>query len=766
MTVAENRRYRGLLAACAVAYLAFVIYGSLVPFSFTPRPLHAAWQAFQAMPYLRLGIGARADWVANILLFIPLSFLAAGAVDFGSAWRWLRILGVFVLCVGLAATIEILQVFFPPRTVALNDIVAESLGALAGVVLWLSRGPWLCAQLAGWARATHRQGRAHYLFYGYLLGMAVFNLLPLDLTLSVHDVYDKWKEGRLVLIPFGFRYGSVQDLVVDLVFDVAAWIPVGILGLYARAGSRRRVLLYCVGLAALLEFLQVFVYSRVTDATDILTAALGCSLGIVVASRVGAPSESAVRVSQGGIEPRSGIPPTWLWAALYALGVLAALWYPFDFRFDAVSASARYARFWAIPFESLYFQSEFRAISNVALKAGLFAPLGVLLALGVERWQGRSRTITAWGAAFFVVALAFVAEIGQIFLPAKYPDVTDVALESGGAFMAALLVTGPKGFFRGPRIGPGKYWWLIAYAVCVAGVWAVTHWPGAPYNVRELLRPGLEFVSAALLGLAILWLLAFPALAAASVRNVEASAALYRWPALLAVHAAVAYLLIRLAVPEESIRDIVGTPVLDGLRELEWMGRATVLIAAIVWLLFVGELTAWTKGGVRVPRRAAWAVALLISAVFLPFAHWVVVVQAATDNLTELMRDGGGLVASAILSCFVILLGATGAWLARIVGTGGVTRVVVASVLVLASCALGFWLITAGTESAIIKYGRVFSALQFLLSTNRDSYAESQAVLVRFSLIYVGTLVALGLANWPLLASNQSHDVHPVRLDP
>jgi hypothetical protein len=64
-----------------------VVYGSLVPLNFNPRPLHEAWQTFQAMPYFWLGIGARAERVANILLFIPLSFLAAGAVDVNSAWR-------------------------------------------------------------------------------------------------------------------------------------------------------------------------------------------------------------------------------------------------------------------------------------------------------------------------------------------------------------------------------------------------------------------------------------------------------------------------------------------------------------------------------------------------------------------------------------------------------------------------------------------------------------------------------------------------------
>jgi len=646
----------------------------------------------------------------------------------------------------------------------LNDIVAESLGALVGVAIWLWRGRWLCDQVLGWARATHREGRARYLFYGYLLGLAVFNLLPLDLTLSVHDVYDKWREGRLVLVPFGFHYGSLQDLFVDLAFDVVAWIPVGILGTYARASSRRRLLLYCVGLAGLLEFFQVFVYSRVADVTDILTAALGCSIGIAFANHAGASPERSTEFIPDDTESKSGIPIAWLWAFLYACGILAALWYPFDFRFDSASASARYANFWTVPFQRLYFQSEFRAISNVALKGGLFVPLGVFLAMGVARCRGRYRTVAAWGAAIIVVALAFAAEMGQIFLPAKYPDATDVVLESGGAFLAALLISGPKNFFQGFMNRSQVRWWflILAYALCVGGVWAMTHWPGAPYNVRELLRPELALLSAALLAFVILWLLAFPFLAAVSVRKADASAALYRWPALLAVHAAVAYLLIRLAVPVESISDIVGTPVLGGLPELERMGRATVLIAVIVWLLFVGGLTAWRTGSTRVARRQALAVAVLISAILLPFAHWVIVVEAATDNLTELMRGGGSPFASAILSCFVIFLGATGAWIARILAMKSVGRLVAAGVLLVTSCSVGYWLITAGTESTIMKYGKSFTTLQFLLSADRESYAGIQVVLLRFSVFYAATAAALALAYSPVLATNQPLGVDPV----
>ena len=61
--------------AATLAYLAFVVYGSLVPLDFRPIPLDQAWLSFQQVPFLSLGVGSRADWVANGVLYVPLGFL-------------------------------------------------------------------------------------------------------------------------------------------------------------------------------------------------------------------------------------------------------------------------------------------------------------------------------------------------------------------------------------------------------------------------------------------------------------------------------------------------------------------------------------------------------------------------------------------------------------------------------------------------------------------------------------------------------------------
>ena len=64
----------------SLCYLAFVIYGSLIPFQFRSLPIAEAIDRFRHIPYLHLGIQSRADFIANILLYIPLSFFLAGAL--------------------------------------------------------------------------------------------------------------------------------------------------------------------------------------------------------------------------------------------------------------------------------------------------------------------------------------------------------------------------------------------------------------------------------------------------------------------------------------------------------------------------------------------------------------------------------------------------------------------------------------------------------------------------------------------------------------
>ncbi len=58
-------------------YLGFVVYGSLVPLNYQPRPWDEAWLLFQHIRLLDVGAQGRADWIANGVLYLPLAFLTA-----------------------------------------------------------------------------------------------------------------------------------------------------------------------------------------------------------------------------------------------------------------------------------------------------------------------------------------------------------------------------------------------------------------------------------------------------------------------------------------------------------------------------------------------------------------------------------------------------------------------------------------------------------------------------------------------------------------
>nr|MBA3641930.1 VanZ family protein [Acidobacteriota bacterium] len=90
----------------ALAFVAFAIYGSLLPFEWRPLALESAWDQFRsvvlALPTRRI---SRSDVLANMLLFVPIGFSLAGArlVDRRGALAVLRS-ALIILPVGLAVS--------------------------------------------------------------------------------------------------------------------------------------------------------------------------------------------------------------------------------------------------------------------------------------------------------------------------------------------------------------------------------------------------------------------------------------------------------------------------------------------------------------------------------------------------------------------------------------------------------------------------------------------------------------------------------------
>ena len=431
---------QNLLWWLTLGYSAFVIYGSLVPLQFRPHPLGEAIEYFRRIPYLELGIGSRADWVANILLFVPLAFLWLGVLwpNRGRIGRALISGFVLFACVGLSVAIEFTQIFFPPRTVSLNDVIAESIGAVIGIALWWSMGGRVMRWLAGWSGKHTPTGTAERLLYAYLFLLFGYSVLPLDLTISAVEIYHKWHEGKVLLVPFSAVYESGAQRAYALLADTAIWVPAAFLWKLSSPRPARKIVLYVLACATTIEVLQLFVYSRVTSTTDVLMAGCGGAIGVALARWL-RPS-TGNQGSPGSTDFGGGyFALLWILAFAGWAGVLMIVfWYPFDFKTEWGFVHARLAALKRVPFEAYYFGSEFRAVTEVFHKTGFFFPLGALLAVAAARIRRRvavPAVLLHAASALVITCAAAGIEIGQLFLPDKIADTTDWLLETLGGLL-------------------------------------------------------------------------------------------------------------------------------------------------------------------------------------------------------------------------------------------------------------------------------------------------------------------------------------------
>lgn len=292
----------------------------------------------------------------------------------------------------------------------------------------------------------------------------------------------------------------------------------------------------------------------------------------------------------------------------------------------------------------------------------------------------------------------------------------------------------------------------ITSVAVLAGI--VTHSPLAPYNVRDLVDPDHPVLSVVLFSLLVYWIGGFPVFAVSLVRGVGMHLA-WLLPLLILLHGMLAWLLLRNAVPMESIYDIVGNPVLHWPWEWELLGRFLALFGAVSLQLFgaVIMVGALASRGLRLGAGImAWLVA---SAVLLPPIHGVVVVQAATDNLTELMADGGGWQASLWLAAALLIVTSAAALLSALIALRGGRLRWFAPLLIALSFPLAYQALSAGTEQLIIKYNQVFSALQFLLSRDRAHLVTGVELQWRYFVVHGAIVVVMAVSQyafwWSLL---------------
>ncbi len=286
--------------------------------------------------------------------------------------------------------------------------------------------------------------------------------------------------------------------------------------------------------------------------------------------------------------------------------------------------------------------------------------------------------------------------------------------------------------------------------VFIMGI-VVSYIPQIPYNIREIFDGSNLFYNTLLISACLYTGFGLPTLLAMTLaKNIKAMA--IQLPFAILIQTTLTWILVRLAVPLESIHDILGTPVLGWPWQWEMIMRFIALFCVPGLLITLSTLIA-----LSLPLRTN-AIHSYYKIIFwlpgalplLTLSHVIVVKYAATDNLTELMANGGNLTSSMMLTLWCLCLIYTATFLTyRWASKEGSKLSLTILATVVASAPLAYLFLVLGTEPHVNKYKQTFSALQFLLSQDREHLISGIELYIRFAIAHYGAITFLVLAQFP-----------------
>jgi VanZ family protein len=381
---------------------------------------------------------SRSDFVANVLFFVPIGFFGGALAAPPRRHPLARLAGsvpVLVFAAGVSLVCEGVQVFLPARVASLWDVAAETSGAACGLFGWLVLGRelhrWLDVWLSGRTGAVWRPWLVLY-----SLGRFSILLHPFDVTINPIDLAHKLRSGGVVLNPF---HSPALHLSVlpDLIRDAIVAVPVGVLAcmIGVRAGARRGPLAsMAIGAAVfgLVEAAQVFIISCRADVLEWAVNSLGAAVGVLLVAWLStAPVDNRTRDRSRGRLALAGLAASMLLYGLYN-------WSPFDFHVSMQMVHDRSGLLVSMPFYSYWVNPEFKALGEALVKLSIGAPMGVFLYWFLVGSAPAYRRLTAAVSVVVVVGFVTVIEIGQVFLPSRYADITDIMLALIGAGVGAI----------------------------------------------------------------------------------------------------------------------------------------------------------------------------------------------------------------------------------------------------------------------------------------------------------------------------------------
>jgi VanZ family protein len=372
----------------AVGVVAIIVHGSLYPYAFAGSsggagPLETLLGSW-ASPPTSFG-----DFVANVLLYMPLGFCAVLALRSHH-----RLLLATLVGLTLCTAVEVAQFYDQGRVTNMSDVYLNTFGTWFGGIVGI---------LLGSRPDRFRQTLSMETIPALLLlAMLAYRLFP---YVPVIDLHKYWHSLKPVLL-----HPNLAPWPAFHYF--ALWLT--ICWLIGAVVETRRSMLLIASFIILVFIARMLIVGLSLTAPDLIGAAAAFAMWSVVPART--PASTAI-----------------VGTVLCIMVVLVRL-EPFDFRAGA-------GTFGWLPFRSFLSGSLDVAIVSFLEKFFLYGSL---------IWIGSGAGLRLGLSTGVVAALLFATSLAELHLPGRSAEITDAAMAIfiGGAFMAMTASARASGNHR------------------------------------------------------------------------------------------------------------------------------------------------------------------------------------------------------------------------------------------------------------------------------------------------------------------------------
>ncbi len=425
-----------------------ILYNTLIPF----KPYLELWKIVRQIhriewvPFIVDGrFNPLTDLVGNVLLFMPFGFFLT--LYFIYTNRKHLTGRIVLLGMLFSMSIEILQIGFRYRTPSTTDVIMNTLGTAIGVLGAKIYVKYLAVRTKIFLENILRNEPITLILLLIIAVQFFGSALPFNVTITVSDL--KKAVAYTNIQPFGMKpLGLLLGAHIknperfvfswtDFMANVIFYAIYGYLVFYAyfqywRSQSYGKLLLFALAVLYFpaLEITQFFIKSRFSDINDVISGYGGLIIGGLLFALV---KKDEWFTHNTRIEIKHFYVPL----LLYLFYVFYKSYNPFNFTLDAQALELNFRIRYLVPFYAYYKVTSLWNIYDLLESLFMLMPAGFLLGYFLSEKYSFNKIEKV--AIISGIVWGSVLEAGQLFLPSRTGEITDVIVMTIGCFVGARL---------------------------------------------------------------------------------------------------------------------------------------------------------------------------------------------------------------------------------------------------------------------------------------------------------------------------------------